>query len=515
MKVRLPAISIASILVVIVVVARAQFKEARQKADEITCVSSLKQIDGAKESWALEQKRPLGSPVSLEDLVGTDKYIKNTPTCQAGGKYFVNVVGVMPTCSIQKHNLGQTERPGWHGAIRIDWPQWLGPSHNGRAAFFEKEPTQLSADLKPLWRISIGGGFSSPVVAGDKLVYFDEDGTNEVLHQIDVKTGKELWKAEIAPRFSDEWGAGPRATPIIDFTPYDTNDSGRVYAQSCNGEFRCVNFANGKELWRTSFEKDWGVKFLGSKANEGTASRRGNNGTGIIGWSYAKGIHGGDAIVVPVGSTDGATLVSFNKTNGVVRWKIGEDEAAYSSAQGFYNLLIYLSAEALMRVNGNGELLWRIPLKTNAKRHTATPVLLEKQIIVNSHTFGMIAFNFDGTPAWTNKEMKINLATPVAVDGFLYSHGPKKNFVCIDAETGKLKWEQPGFGKDNSSIIAIGKKLLVLTDDGQLVLLAADPDKYTELGRVQVCGKNWNYPAYANGKLYVRDGRELLCYVLN
>jgi hypothetical protein len=80
-----------------------------------------------------------------------------------------------------------------------------------------------------------------------------------------------------------------------------------------------VKLADGKAVWGTSFEKDFGVKFLGSKANEGTATRRGNNGSGVV---------DGDAVIVPVGSTEGATLVCFDKLNGKVLWKFGNDEAA-------------------------------------------------------------------------------------------------------------------------------------------------------------------------------------------
>jgi hypothetical protein len=57
----------------------------------------------------------------------------------------------------------------------------------------------------------------------------------------------------------------------------------------------------------------------------------------------------------------------------------------------------------------------------------------------------------------------------------------------------------------------VGKNLLVLAEDGQLLLLAANPAKYTELGRLQVCGNTWCFPACADGKLYVRDGRSLAC----
>jgi hypothetical protein len=67
-------------------------------------------------------------------------------------------------------------------------------------------------------------------------------------------------------------------------------------------------------------------------------------------------------------------------------------------------------------------------------------------------------------------------------------------------------WSQEGFGEKHSAGIVLGKNLLFLTDRGEVVLLAADPGKYTELGRIQVSGKTWNSPAYANGKLYVREG---------
>jgi outer membrane protein assembly factor BamB len=394
-------------------------------------------------------------------------------------------------------------------ATASDWPQWLGPTRNAHVGANEKTLTNLSSESKIIWKIKIGGGFSSPIVVGDKVVFFDENGEKEIVHQLDAKTGKEIWQTPIAKVYSDEWGAGPRSTPFI--------NSNRVYAQSCNGEFRCLNFADGTILWGTSFEKDFGVKFLGSKANEGTASRRGNNGSGIL---------DGDSVVVPVGCTNGASLVCFDKRSGKILWKSGTDEAAYSSLQiatlaGVKQVIAFM-ADALMSVDfQNGKQLWRIPLKTNAKRHAATPVIFGDSVIVNSHTIGLVCekISRDGDrlnaeQLWANRNLKINLSTPVLVGNFLYSQGPDKNFVCVDAKTGALKWEQPGFGKQNSSTIALGDKLLVLMDDGQLVLISANSEKYSELGRAQVCGKNWNFPAYSNGKLYIRDTHELICYDL-
>ena len=373
-------------------------------------------------------------------------------------------------------------------------------------------PTSLPPDLNAAWKISIGGGFSSPVVAGDKLVYLDENGKQEVANLIEKKTGKGIWNVPFADRYEDEWGAGPRSTPLI--------DGDRVYVQSCNGEFRSLSLADGKVIWGTSFDKDFGVKFLGSKANSGTATRRGNNGSCVV---------EGAGVIVPVGSTDGATLVCFDKLNGNVIWKSGNDEAAYSApivaTLAGVKQIVYLSADSLAGyARATGKILWSVPLKTDAKRHACSPVIVGDTITVNSHTFGTICFRIvkagdrlKAEQAWGNRELKTNLATAVAVGDHFYNQGGNRDYVSFDAKTGAIKWAQPGFGqgkKDYSSTIVAGKNLLVLAEDGMLLLLKADPGKYSELGRAQVCGNTWSFPAYADGKLYVRDGRQLVCYNL-
>ena len=390
-----------------------------------------------------------------------------------------------------------------------DWPQWLGPTRNNHAAKDEKELVKLPSVLKPVWKIKIGGGFSSPIVVSNRVIYYDEDGEMEVARQLDARTGKEIWQTPITTRFGDEWGAGPRSTPFV--------DGDRVYVQSCSGEFRCLNFADGKIIWATSFEKDFGVKFLGNKADEGTAARRGNNGSGLV--------HG-NAVILPVGSPSNATLVCFDKLDGKILWRAGNDEAAYSSPQvatlAGVEQAILLAADALLGVDRqSGKLLWLVPVRTFAKRHAATPVISGDHVYFNSHTVGLICEKiskegeqWQATQRWANKEAKINISTPALVGAFFYSQGPTKNFVCVDAKTGATQWQQPGFGRQNSATIAVGDKLLVLTDEGELVLVSASPEKYTELGRAQVCGKNWNFPAYADGKLYVRDAHELACYDL-
>lgn len=382
-----------------------------------------------------------------------------------------------------------------------DWPQWRGPERAGHADSHEQSPAFVAGEPKANWRKEIGGGFSSPIVAHGKLAYLDVQDGKEVAHLLDATSGKELWQTAYDEMFEDEWGPGPRSTPIF--------DGDRVYVQSCRGEFRCLNVENGKVIWGVSFEKDFGVRFLGSKANEGTASRRGNDGSGVI---------DGERIFLPVGSQNGASLVCFDKRSGKVIWKSQNDEAAYSSLMtanlAGVRQVVYYSAEALMGVEADsGRLLWRVFLRTDAKRHASTPIISNDRVIVNSQTIGLVCTKISkegdaikATPSWANKQLKINISTPVLVDGFLYSQGVGHNLVCVDAADGKLMWSQDGFGDKYSAIVVVGKSLLVVTDRGELIMVRADSSKYSEVARTQICGKTWNHPAYSDGKLYVREG---------
>jgi outer membrane protein assembly factor BamB len=121
--------------------------------------------------------------------------------------------------------------------------------------------------------------------------------------------------------------------------------------------------------------------------------------------------------------------------------------------------------------------------------------------------------------AWLVKDLAINFASPVAVGEHLYGVGPQKNLICVEAKTGKLAWSKDGFftgnaGKTYAGILVMGQNLLVLTDDGRLVMVAADPKEYREVGHTRVATQNWCIPAYADGKLYLRDEKQVVCVQL-
>jgi outer membrane protein assembly factor BamB len=191
--------------------------------------------------------------------------------------------------------------------------------------------------------------------------------------------------------------------------------------------------------------------------------------------------------------------------------------------------LLCFTVEGLISLKPeNGNLFWRIPVKTAYSRHVTTPVWSDDVVVVSSHQAGMIGTRVTPQPdggvkaerAWTAKDEAMNFSSPVSVGKYLYGLGPHKNLICVEIPTGKQQWSQEGYidtsaDRAYAGFLVIGKNVLMLNDTGTLILFEANPERFKEVARAQVCGANWCNPAYADGRLYLRDGNkgpgELMC----
>jgi outer membrane protein assembly factor BamB len=405
---------------------------------------------------------------------------------------------------------------GWAGWGRAaDWAQWRGPNRDGHVPMGEKVPTSLAGEIKPRWRIPVGEGFSSPVVAGGasagRVFYSDLQEGKEVMHAVEAATGQELWRTPLDAMFKDDWGQGPRCTPVV--------DSPRLFAQSCRGELQCLSTDQGRLLWHKNYVQDFGAIFMGETGPAAGATRHGNTGPPVV---------DGNHLIAQAGGLNGAGLVCFNKTSGEVVWK-SQNDTAGNAAPVMANLggtrqVISFTALGLVGVDArDGTLLWRVPVNTRLGRHVITPVVVDDLVIVGSYQVGLVAVRvardgstFKAEPAWTSKELATNFSSPVAAGGYVYGVGPRQNVYCVDARTGRSAWSQTGLlraGGDRAfaTFIVMDKNILMLSDSGELILFAADPTRFELVGRTQACGVTWCSPAYADGRLYLRDAKTLLC----
>ena len=395
-----------------------------------------------------------------------------------------------------------------------DWPQWRGPTRTGAVTDAAAIISKLPDDPKTTWKLAVGDGFASPVVAGGKCFYLDNQGTDEVAHAVDAATGKELWHEKIFSSHKDGFGIGPRTTPLV--------DGAHVYFQSAKGELQCRTVADGKLVWQKNFETDFGAVYIGEKGSAAGAVRHGATGAPLI---------DGDKLIAQVGGPEGAGVVAFHKLTGVVLWKSQNDQASYAApilaTVAGQKMFISFTVEGLIGLNpDDGKLLWRRAMTTRLGRHVTTPVIVDDVVIVSSHQLGTVGTRivkegagFAAQEAWENKKVQTNFASPVVVDGKLYGLGSAKDLICMDPKNGEVLWAQTGVvnttaEQAEATFLIMGKNILCLTDGGELALYAASPKAYEEISRIQVCGKNWCNPAYVSGKLYLRDKSELRCVEL-
>lgn len=401
------------------------------------------------------------------------------------------------------------------GLAAADWPRSRGPAGDGHAPPGEAVPATLPAAPKELWRVSVAEGMGSPAVAGGKVFHLDARDGRETVHALDAATGNKIWSVALDELFKDNQGAPcPRTTPLV--------DGDRVYVQSCRGEFQCLAVADGRKIWGVNFQRDFGAPFLGEVGQSAGASRHGNTGSPVL---------DGGRIFVNVGGTNGASVVCFDKLNGQVLWKSQNDLAAYADltlgAIAGVKQIVDFTVEAVIGLDANdGSLLWRVPVKTGFGRHITAPGLMGDLVLASSYQAGLLAIRagkegagWQAGVAWTNKECAINMSGFVLVDGHLYGLGAGRKLICVDAKSGAKKWAARDaltgpMAKDLASFTVLDGKILVLTYDGQLLLVAADPAACRVLSSIQLCDKTWSAPACSNGKLFFRDVQTLRCVQL-
>ena len=381
-------------------------------------------------------------------------------------------------------------------AATADWPQWRGALRDGTAP-----ATGLAKDWKTnpprvLWTAKVGTGFSSIAVSDGIALTLGNQGGKDTVHAFDAAGGKIKWKhsypCDLAPLRHE---GGPFATPTV--------VGGRVYTLSKLGQLFCLELASGKVIWQVDLVKATGTQrenygFAGSPlvvgkvviVNAGSAGAGFDAVTGKLVWKSRAHVKHGHASPVLIGLGKGD-----KKKQGVVilaktRMSIVDPATGRLIAQ--------------KTVVGQGQRIYKI----------ADPLVIGDSIFVTA-TYGLVCgrFRLAGgkfNSMWRNKNLTSKIFSPVLVDGHIVGGHLERWFRCIDADSGKIKWEEKGF---SGNLIRAGAVSLILTTTGDLILADVSAKGFKELGRVTVLkGKCWTIPALAGGKAYCRnaDG-ELVC----
>ena len=233
-----------------------------------------------------------------------------------------------------------------------------------------------------------------------------------------------------------------------------------------------------------------------------------------------------DDLLIALPGGRGRSVIAYDKLTGEIRWSALDDKAGYVSPQvatlaGERQLVVVSGTRVLGASLEDGSLLWSRDWKTSYDANCAQPLIVDENHVFVSSGYGHGATLLEVSPAndelavrevWFNRNMKNKFNPSVLVDGVVYGLD-EGILAAIDVRTGERLWKQ-GRYRYGQLIYASGH-LIIVSEEGDLALVRATPDEYSELARFEaIPGKTWNVPAMADGLLLVRNQTEMVAYDL-
>ncbi len=401
-------------------------------------------------------------------------------------------------------------------AFAEDWPGYYGPRRDGTSAEKGILRTWPKEGPKVLWTAPVGRGYGGPAVVGGKVYLLDRDDTgNDNLRCLDFVSGKELWNFAYAAKGNFDH-AGSRTTPTV--------DADYVYTCGPLGDLYCVNTNTHKPVWHKNIWKDFG-------------------GSGLPTWAITQNPLVYRNLLIVASQAPQAGVVAYDKLTGDLKWKspalsggVGYVSPSLVKVGGEDHLVMITASGGFGRtasggsVNGldplTGRILWTyrnwqcgIPvphavdagdgrvLITGGYRAGAALIKVQKK---EDGTCGV-------TEVFKNADFGAHTQPPLVYRDHFYAqytiNERSDGLVCMTLD-GRVRWktgEEPSFNK-GGMVLADGL-LLAVDGNTRLYLIEPDPAGFRPIASAELLapGENWAPIALVDGKLLIRDQKQLKC----
>jgi outer membrane protein assembly factor BamB len=379
---------------------------------------------------------------------------------------------------------------------RVEWPGFRGPERDGISRSVRIETNWSASPPVELWRRPIGPGWSSFAVAGDRLYTQEQRGTDEVVACYNATTGAPVWTHRDAARFFEaNGGAGPRGTPTL--------SNGRVYAFGATGIVNALDAGNGTVVWSRNAASDTGAE--------------------VPTWGFSSSpLVVGDIVIVAAGGR----LVAYDVVTGNPRWFAKIGGGSYSSPHlmtiGGVTQVLMLSGDGATSIApADGKQLWQHPWRGFPIVQPALTADGDVLIVAAGDSGTRRVAVAHGAGGWTAEERWTSNGLKPYFNDFVVHKGHAFGFdarilACIDLKDGTRKWKGGRYGSGQLLLLSDQDLLLVLSEEGELALVNATPDQFTEVARFKAIeGKTWNHPALVGNLLLVRNGEEMAAFRLS
>lgn len=386
-----------------------------------------------------------------------------------------------------------------------EWAQWRGANRDGMVRGFVA-PAKWPDKLTQVWKTSIGGGYSSPVVLGDRAWVHSRRGEEEVVSAIDLASGKILWSKSYHAvwtknKYAMEMASGPYSTPVL--------HNGRLYTLGITAVLSCFDAATGELKWRKQFGA-----LDSSKMFTGTAMSP---------------VMDGGNLIVHVGDDRGGKMIAFDGATGAEKWVWSGDGPGYASPiivtlGGARQIVTMTDKNVISIAPADGKLLWKFPWPDEWNENIVTPLQYEDLLIFSGVRRGTAALRVAKTgaewsakEAWANADIAMYMSSPVLDGDHLYGMSAKKKgqFFCMEAATGKLLWTTTGREGDSSAVLGSGNLLFILTSDASLVVAKKNSKEFEPVAKYSVAdSKTYAHPVVLGKRILVRDDTSLSLWSL-
>jgi len=378
-----------------------------------------------------------------------------------------------------------------------DWPGFRGAARDSVIRGVRIQTNWSASPPVQLWRRPVGPGWSSFAVHGDRFYTQEQRGDDELVACYKLATGEPVWRHRDTARFWEaNAGAGPRGTPTL--------SKGLLYTLGATGILNALNAGDGSLAWSRNAAADTGAK--------------------LPGWGFSSSPLVVEDIVVV--ATAGA-LAAYDLASGKQRWLGPKSGGGYSSPQlltidGVAQVLFLNGAGAIGVAPGDGTRLWEHPWKGVPMLQPAVTPDGDILISTTGDTGGTgirrIAVAH-GAGGWAVEQRWMSSGLKPYFNDFVVHGGHAFGFdgsilACIELKEGKRQWKGGRYGNGQLVLFPDQDVLLVLAENGELVLVGAT-EEFTEIARFPaLTGKTWNHPVLVGDILLVRNSEEMAAFRL-
>ena len=432
--------------------------------------------------------------------------------------FWAHAADVPPNPDLTFH---KAPKPLPAGAVTTDWPHFLGPLQNATST-----ETKLLKKFGPegpplVWEMKRGSGYTSPVIQGERLVYFHRMGAENIVECMHPETGARLWRFSAPTKYRDRYGYndGPRSSPVI--------DGDFVYIYTQEGVLYALKLASGEVVWKKDLTAEYKIdqNFFGVGTTPLIESA---------------------ALIINIGAPNGPCVLGLNKLTGEKLW--GADAngwgPSYSSPvpatiHEKRRVLVFAGGESRPATGGlicldpvTGKVDFTFPWRSESYEsvNAASPVVFNDQVFITcSYDTGGVMLtvkpDFTCEVAWKAAGFGSHFTTPLVKDGYVYGfdgrHQQNSELVCYEWKTGKEQWRKllewddkvsvkgreqsyhmtPGRGE----LLQVDGQVLATGENGHLLWLELSPQGAKEISRswLFVSPESWTPPIVSHGLLYI------------